>query len=147
MSVREPDARDQALIDLLRANAREPTASLARKLGLSRSAVQERIQRLERDGLITGYTLRAGPDRRVAGITAHVMLSLDQRQGERAVQALKALPEVRACLAVSGGFDLIAIVQAPSTEALDRLLDRIAALPAIARTSTAVVLATKFDRR
>lgn len=147
MSAREPDARDLALLDLLRADAREPTASLARKLGLSRSAVQERIQRLERDGLIAGYTLRPGPDPFAQAITAHVMLSLDQRQGDRAVQALKALPEVRACLAVSGGFDLIAIVQAPSTEALDRLLDRIAALPAVARTSTAVVLATKFDRR
>src|SRR5215468_7022456 len=49
---------DTKLIDLLRSNAREPTASLARKLGLARSTVQERIARLEREGTITGYTVR-----------------------------------------------------------------------------------------
>jgi len=49
---------DERLVALLRANAREPTASLARKLGLARSTVQERIARLERQGTIKGYTVR-----------------------------------------------------------------------------------------
>ena len=49
---------DLKLVALLRANAREPTASLARKLGLARSTVQERIARLEREGTIKGYTVR-----------------------------------------------------------------------------------------
>src|SRR5262249_10510274 len=53
--MRDSDAR---LLALLRANAREPTASLARKLNLARSTVQERIARLEREGTIKGYTVR-----------------------------------------------------------------------------------------
>ena len=52
------DAKDRSLIALLRANARESTASLARKLGVARSTVQERLTRLEKDGTIAGYTVR-----------------------------------------------------------------------------------------
>ena len=55
MTKRETDSK---LLSLLKANAREPTASLARKLGLARSTVQERIARLERSGTIAGYTVR-----------------------------------------------------------------------------------------
>ena len=56
---------DTKLLDLLRANAREPTASLARKLGLARSTVQERIARLEREGI--DQRLHGAPCRRGAG--------------------------------------------------------------------------------
>lgn len=55
--------KDRQLLGLLQANAREPTASLARKLGVSRSAVQERITRLEKAGVITGYSVRIDQDR------------------------------------------------------------------------------------
>ena len=58
---------DTKLIDLFRANAREPTASLARKLGLARSTVQERLARLEREGIIKGYTVALPMRRRAAG--------------------------------------------------------------------------------
>ena len=54
---RQLDRIGRELLSLLKANAREPVASLARKLGLSRSAVQERIGRLEREGIIAGYTV------------------------------------------------------------------------------------------
>ncbi|HEY1386577.1 MAG TPA: AsnC family transcriptional regulator, partial [Dongiaceae bacterium] len=60
MAKRNLDDTDRRLISLLRANARMPTAALGRHLGLSRSAVQERLKRLERDGVITGYTIVLG---------------------------------------------------------------------------------------
>ena len=52
------EGKDRALIDLLRANSRESVSELARQLGLSRSTVKDRIARLEKSGVITGYTVR-----------------------------------------------------------------------------------------
>lgn len=147
MTNRPLDDRDMALIDLLRVDAREPVASLARKVGLSRSAVQERLARLERDAVIQGYEVRLSDDPFKDYVTAHVLMALDQKHGERVVSALRAMSEVRACLAVSGSHDLIAIVMAPTMEELDAVLDRIAALPAVERTTSSLVLSVKFDRR
>src|SRR5690606_16605682 len=62
MAKRSLDDIHRKLISLLRCNARTPTAALGRQLALSRSAVQERLKRLERDGVIAGYTLVVGQD-------------------------------------------------------------------------------------
>ena len=56
------NAKDEELINVLRANAREPVASLARKLGVSRTTVQDRLKRLEEQGVIAGYTLKLAKD-------------------------------------------------------------------------------------
>jgi DNA-binding Lrp family transcriptional regulator len=56
------DPTDRRLLALLQADAREPVSSLARKLDLARSTVQERIARLERTHVIAGYTIRTGED-------------------------------------------------------------------------------------
>jgi len=78
--MRDADAK---LIDLLRANAREPTASLARKLGLARSTVQERLARLEREGIVKGYTVRLGDDAQGNRLRAVVMIETDPKQADR----------------------------------------------------------------
>src|SRR3954451_7680129 len=102
---------DGKLIALLKANAREPTASLARKLGLARSTVQERIARLEREGIIKGYTVRLADDAE-ARLRAVVMITADPKQAERVALELKRMPEVRALSAVSGAHDMVATVEA-----------------------------------
>jgi len=136
---------DSKLIALLRANAREPTASLARKLGLARSTVQERIARLEREGTIKGYTVKLAED--TAGLLrAVVMISTDPKQGERVSAELKKLTEVRSLAAVSGASDLIATVEAESAPKLDAALDRIGRIHGVARTVSSIVLSEKFSR-
>ena len=97
MAKRNLDDTDRRLISLLRANARMPTAALGRHLGLSRSAVQERLKRLERDGVITGYTIVLGETAEHPGVSAHVLLTLDPKFQDRAMAALKGLPEVSSC--------------------------------------------------
>ncbi len=74
---------DAKLIDLLRANAREPTASLARKLGLARSTVQERLARLEREGVVKGYTVRLADEAQANRLRAVVMIETDPKQADR----------------------------------------------------------------
>ena len=74
------DTDTTSSIALLRANAREPTASLARKLGLARSTVQERIARLEREGTIKGYTVRLSDEAEAGKLRAVVMISTDPKR-------------------------------------------------------------------
>jgi DNA-binding Lrp family transcriptional regulator len=135
---------DAKLIALLRANAREPTASLARKLGLARSTVQERIARLEREGTIKGYTVKLSDE--TPRLKAVVMISTDPKQGDRVSAELKKMTEVRTLSAVSGASDLIATVEAENPARLDAALDRIGHAHGVARTVTSVVLTEKFSR-
>jgi DNA-binding Lrp family transcriptional regulator len=136
---------DNRLIALLRANAREPTASLARKLGLARSTVQERIARLEREGTINGYTVKLADDA-PGHLRAVVMISTDPKQAERVGAELKKMTDVRSLAAVSGASDLIATVEAESPARLDAALDRIGRIHGVARTVSSIVLSEKFSR-
>lgn len=136
---------DAKLIALLRANAREPTASLARKLGLARSTVQERIARLEREGTIKGYTVKLSEDA-IGHLKAVVMISTDPKQAERVGAELKKMTDVRSLEAVSGASDLIATVEGESPARLDAALDRIGRIHGVARTVSSIVLSEKFSR-
>jgi DNA-binding Lrp family transcriptional regulator len=142
-AVKDADSR---LLDLLRANAREPTASLARKLGLARSTVQERIARLERDGRIKGYTVRLAEDAAPSKLRAVVMIETDPKQADRVSVELKKMGEVRSLAALSGSYDLIAMVETDSPARIDALLDRIGRAPGVARTVSSIILSEKFSR-
>jgi DNA-binding Lrp family transcriptional regulator len=136
---------DSKLLALLRANAREPTASLARKLGRARSTVQERIARLERDGVIKGYTIRVA-DGSASTLRAVVMISTDPKQADRVAVELKKMPEVRSLAALSGSYDLIAMIETETPARIDVLLDRIGRAPGVARTVSSIILSEKFSR-
>ena len=140
------DAVDQRLLALLRADARAPTAQLARQLGLSRTTVHSRIERLQRRGVIAGFTVRAGAAHQRGQIQAHVMIDTVPRFAARVQAALQRLPEVRRLYTISGEHDLIAIVVTESVGAMDTLLDRIGAIDGVDRTHSSVILATRIDR-
>ena len=136
---------DSKLLGLLRSNAREPTASIARKLGLARSTVQERIARLEREGTIKGYTVKLA-DETAGLLKAVVMISTDPKQADRVTAELKKIPDVRSLAAVSGASDLIATVEAETAPKLDAALDRIGHIHGVARTVSSIILSEKFSR-
>jgi DNA-binding Lrp family transcriptional regulator len=143
MTERDSDAK---LIALLRANAREPAASLARKLELARSTVQERIARLEREGTIKGYTVRLAEEAERAPLRAVVMITADPKQADRVTAELKKMPEVRSLSAVAGPYDMMAVVEADTTARMDASLDRIGKAAGVARTVSSIVLSEKFAR-
>lgn len=145
MANRQLDATDRRLLALLQANAREPAASLARKLGLSRTTVQSRIARLERSGAIVGYGVRVRDDDGAA-IRAYVAIAVRPKLAEQVVRALRRLPEIKSLSAVSGEFDLMARLAAETPARLDALLDEIGRIDGIERTTTSVVLSSHFER-
>lgn len=144
MTVR--DDLDRDLIGLLQANARAPTAELARALGVARTTVVARLARLERDGVIAGYTVRLGGESGPDGVMAHVGITIEPRRGRDVALRLQALPELRQLLTVSGDHDFIAVLRTGTTAQLDQLLDEIGGWDGVTRTHTSVVLAVRVDR-
>jgi DNA-binding Lrp family transcriptional regulator len=150
MPAKSPNRRitteQQRLLALLRRNARESTASLARKLGIARTTVAERIHRLERDGIINGYTVRVTDAFARHRITAHVLINVNPKLSDRVVRELDASPHVRAVYALSGVFDYEVAVDAGSTAEIDGILDALGRIEGIERTQTSIVLSVKFER-
>ena len=137
---------DQSLLALLRENARASTAELARRLGVSRTTVQSRIERLEARGVIAGYGVRLSRDYEQGLVRAHVLLTVTPKLADRVVRELRALSAVRTLHSVSGNFDMIVIVESPSIGDLDALIDRIGAMEGVERTLSSIVLSTRIDR-
>jgi DNA-binding Lrp family transcriptional regulator len=138
--------KDEKLLALLKLNAREPVASLARKLGVSRSTVQDRLQRLERQGVIAGYSVRLA-EQAEKGIRAYVTIEAEPRRAVDVARALQKLPQIETLHTVSGKFDLVALASAKTTEEMDRMLDQIGSIPGVTGTESAMILSTKLDRR
>ncbi|MEZ5774490.1 MAG: Lrp/AsnC family transcriptional regulator [Hyphomicrobiaceae bacterium] len=141
-----PTDKDEALIALLKANAREPVASLARKLGLSRTTVQDRLRRLEETGVIAGYDVRLAGNR-PEGIRALVTLSVEPRLTVEVTAALRRFPEIETLMSVSGKYDMVAMIRVADAGAVDRVLDRIGVTRGVLRTESHIILSTKLDRR
>jgi DNA-binding Lrp family transcriptional regulator len=140
------DKTDIALLALLRDDARMPTAELARRLKLSRTTVQSRMERLQRQRVIAGYTVVVPEALEAELVRAHVLITLAPKRSGAIEVALRKIPEVRVLHSVSGPFDLIAVVAAASIGELDALIDRIGSLDGVERTTSAIVLSTRIQR-
>ena len=113
----------------LQLNARISTSGLARRLELSRSTVQSRIDRLEEMGVIDGYTLRLGRDFKDRLIRAHVLICVSPKLANQVAQDIEAFAEIQTLHTISGAFDMIAEVATETMEALDHITDRIGTIP------------------
>mgnify|MGYP002403040348 FL=1 len=140
------DDVDEHLLARLRDNARAPVAELARALGLSRTTVQSRLAKLERNGVIAGYAVKLAPSYEAGRVHAFVMLTVEPKQAAAVTAALKRMPGVRRLQSVSGPFDMIATVEAAGVAEMDAVIDEIGAVRGVERTNTSLVLSTKFDR-
>jgi Lrp/AsnC family transcriptional regulator, leucine-responsive regulatory protein len=144
-ALRMLDPLDLQLLALLEMDGRMSHARLARRVGRSRSAIQERIDRLERMGHIAGYTIRRGDSS--TAIRAYLLVSGSSASHEQLASTLQVFPEVRVCDSVTGELDLVLQLQAPDIAAVDRVRAAVAALPGVARTRTALVMQNRFNRR
>lgn len=142
---KQPDATDEKIMLALRDNARTPMVALARTVGLSRSATQERLARLERSGTIAGYTIRyRAPD----ASEVRVWMFLTFFQGiicKDIVPSLLRHPEIRLCHSLSGKPDLTLLAHLATHEAIMDLREAIAAIPGVAEVTTCPVLKGHFD--
>ncbi len=138
---RQLDALDYRLLDLLMVDGRATMSDLGRVVGLSRTAVLARVQRLEQAGVIRGYHAElALPGPSPAAHRARVGLVIQTTDVAGYVGRLTALPGVTEVETVTGEYDLIMLVTAPEAADLDRVLDTVAGWAETRRTTTWVVL-------
>ena len=146
VAMKHLDAIDRQLIALLQDNARLSTVALAKAVGLGRTTVQERLQRLESAGVIAQYTVRLGS----GGDPLQAWLMLRYADGfscDDVMPQLTAMPQVRLCHSVAGELDLLVLVQAESPGELADLRERVAAIKGVDDVTTVPVLRTTLDRR
>ena len=115
-------------------------------MGRSRTSVQSRIERLERQGVILGYGVRLAPEHGLGAVRAHVMIKVGPKEASAVTAALRAIEHVRVLHSVSGDVDLIAVATTPTVAEMDQVIDRIGALEGVERTTSSIILSTKFDR-
>jgi Lrp/AsnC family transcriptional regulator, leucine-responsive regulatory protein len=140
------DDIDRRLIALLQDDARAAVVALARAVGLSRSAVQERLVRLEDAGVIAQYTLRLGK----AEGRVEAWLMIRHAEGftcDDILPLLQSLPSVRLCHSLAGDVDLLVLVETGSPGELAELREQVLLHRTVENVTTWVVLRSLLDRR
>ncbi|WP_293906341.1 Lrp/AsnC family transcriptional regulator [Phenylobacterium sp.] len=137
------DELDRQLIALLRSDSRTPAAALAKALKVSRGTVQNRIDRLLRDSVIQGFTVKTRPDAEAHRVRAVMSIAIEGERSGAVVRALKGFPEAAAIHTTNGRWDLIVELEVETLAAFSATLDTIRQLEGIAATETSILLATQ----
>ncbi|ACI58275.1 transcriptional regulator, AsnC family (plasmid) [Rhizobium leguminosarum bv. trifolii WSM2304] len=138
------DRIDEQLLAELKANSRISHADLSSKINLSRNAVRVRIERLERDGYIKGYTIITGDGEVNQNLTTALMFVYrqDRMRGGDVLAALRKIPEVVACDVMTGDFDLLVRVEAEKADRIRQIWQQIAEMAGVRDTLTAFALSS-----
>ncbi|QNA86361.1 Lrp/AsnC family transcriptional regulator [Sphingomonas sp. So64.6b] len=139
------DPTDRRLLGLLQNNARSSMTALGKALNLSRTAVQARIGRLERDGVITSYTTVLRPSGQTS-LCALISLRIGIRPCASVLKPLLSWPEIVHGYSTAGSTDAVLVVRVDAAQTLSALTDRLAVIPGVEGVETTVVLDTFIDR-
>ncbi len=138
--------KDQQMISLLQENARLPVSEIARRLSVSRTAAQMRLEKLERNGIIDGYSVRLSEKFLKGQVRALVMIKSPPRERHATEKALSEFQQLTSLYSISGAFDQLAFIASQSIEELDKTIDEIGRLDGIDDTMSLIILSTKIDR-
>ncbi len=145
---RSVDSLDRDLLALFTAEPRLGVLEASRRLKVARGTVQSRLDRLERDGVVTGWAPSISPAALGYGVTAFVTLQITQHSGrDGLVRRLTAIPELLECWTVTGSGDLWCRIVAHSNADLQRVIDRMVVDESVIRASTLIGLAESVPFR
>jgi DNA-binding Lrp family transcriptional regulator len=134
------DDIDQRLIELLRGDSRLPAATLARILGVSRGTIQNRVDRLVKDRIIRGFTLRLSAEAEANIVRALTTVEIRAGDTRAVVTALKRLPAAVAIYSTSGRWDLVIDISTTDLASLDSVISRIREIPGVTHSETNILL-------
>jgi DNA-binding Lrp family transcriptional regulator len=137
------DDIDQRLISALRHDARASLSDLALMLGVSRTTVRGRIERLRRSGEIVGFTVVLRGDTVRDPVRGLMMIGIEGRGTDRILRQLNGLGAVRTIHSTNGRWDLIVEIGARTLEDFDEVLACIRRFDGIARSETSLLLTTR----
>lgn len=138
------DEIDRQLIGLLRQDARMSVSAVATAIGVSRATIVNRIQKLESNGVITGYTALIGShaDESLTGVRAHMCASLNGCSVSSIQTQLLSEPAVTAIHTTNGRWDVIIELQSKDLASFDRALGRLRAIRDITQSETSILLSS-----
>jgi DNA-binding Lrp family transcriptional regulator len=143
MEIVKMDDLDRKLISTLRHDARASLSDLAILLGVARTTVRGRIERLRDQGVIVGFTVVLKEDAHRDAVRGLMMIGIEGRGAERVTRQLGGLPAVRAIHSTNGRWDLVVDLGTATLEELDEVLGRIRRFEGVSTSETNLLLATK----
>lgn len=136
------DSKDHLILDLLARDSRMPLKTIGAGVGLASSSVQERIARLQAEGVIEGFTIRRAPA--ASGVRAYMLVTTSGQQCASVAPLLQPIAEIVRCDSVAGETDMVLTVEAPEAEALQAVRDRVASTPGVVNIVTLPVMVRRF---
>jgi Lrp/AsnC family leucine-responsive transcriptional regulator len=141
------DERDLAIVAALQEDARATYADVGARVGLSASAVHDRVRKLERQGVVRGYRAVIDPPAIGLFVTALIEASpLDPQQPDDLPERIRGFPEVEDCLSVAGDANYVLKVRTKTTGDLEDLIRRLRERAGV-RTKTTIALSIPFEGR
>jgi Lrp/AsnC family leucine-responsive transcriptional regulator len=142
--MRKLDTIDRTLLELLQADDRLPLAELSKRIGAPASTINDRIKRLQREGLIAGFHARLSPDEIGLNLLAFMLVSWNSPKVEQAfLKKIKAAPAVLECHHVTGAWNYLLKLRLANTRELEKFLaETIKPIGGIDRTETIIVLSS-----
>jgi DNA-binding Lrp family transcriptional regulator len=134
------DDLDRRLIGLLRSDARLPVSSLAATLGTARATVKNRMERLERNGVILGYSARLNEGSDAGDIRAITSLKVQGKAANNVLRMVRSFPEVAAVHTTNGRWDILLEIRVHSLQEFESALRRLRMIDGILTTETNILL-------
>ncbi len=134
------DEKDEIILEMLSKNARMPYIKIARRLGISETAVRKRIKKLEENGIIEGYTLKINPEKIGYKIVAHVGINTDTNAFLKIACRLTEMENVKCVAITSGGHMIMADIWAKDSREMNRLLDKIKSMEGVLEINPSIIL-------
>jgi len=138
--------KDEELLSILRCNARASVSDIARATGVSRTAIQNRLTKLENSGVIKAYSIVLGSEYSNQLISANVSLKVNPNLRQNICIALRKIHNISHIYSISGEYDLLATIQAQTLEKLNEILNMVCSLEGIERTNSSIILDTVFEK-
>lgn len=136
------DDLDYRLIALLRSNSRTPVAVLARELGINRSTVTSRIDRLVDTGVIEGFTIRVSSDLEQDSVQGVMLVATETRRNHDIVHEIRGYPEIEQLHSTTGTWDLVIQLHCRNLSEFDLVLERVRAIPGVNSTQTSLLFSS-----
>lgn len=136
------DELDRELLAALRANGREPVASLARALGVTRATVTSRLDRLISSGTVIGFSVRVREELDPDSVRAIALIEVKGRSTSFVIDKLRGLSEIHSLHTTNGGWDLVAELRTNSLGSFDRLLGQIRSIDGVVNSETSLLLSS-----
>ena len=140
------DNTDERLISALRRDSRKSLSELSGELGLSRTTVRTRMERLVSSGVILGFSVVLKDEAKHAAVRALMLLGIEGRGTDRIVHRLNGFPTVERIHSTNGKWDLIIEIGTDSLEELDIVISEIRKIDGVMISETNLLLSTRRSR-